>query len=125
VEDARIALQHSLGLGGAAFVTMYRGVAEICTPSMPFRAWRSISRIVWIQTADRGSHAAAAVSSRKVPRTIERIAHQARGFAEAETWDREQVAALSLDERLRIAETLRRRVYGDDAPDVRESDRRK
>jgi hypothetical protein len=60
-----------------------------------------------------------------MPRTIERIAHQARGFAEAEAWDREQVTALSLDERLRIAEMLRRRVYGDGAPDVRESERLK
>lgn len=60
-----------------------------------------------------------------MPRTIERIAHQAKGFTEAEAWDREQVATLSLDERLRIAETLRRRVYGDDAPDVRESERLK
>jgi hypothetical protein len=59
-----------------------------------------------------------------MPRAIERVGHQARGFAEAEAWDREQAAALSLDERLRIAETLRRRVYGDDAPDVRESERR-
>ena len=60
-----------------------------------------------------------------MPRTIERIGHQARGFAEAEAWDREQAASLSLDERLRIAETLRRRAYGDDVPDVRESERRK
>lgn len=60
-----------------------------------------------------------------MPRSIERIGHQARGFAEAEVWDREQAAALSLDERLRIAETLRRRAYGEDAPDVRESERRK
>ena len=58
-------------------------------------------------------------------RKIECIGHQAKSFAEAEAWDREQAAALSLDERLRIAETLRRRVYGDDAPDVRESERRK
>ncbi len=59
-----------------------------------------------------------------MPRAIERVGHRAKGFAEAEAWQRDQVAALSLDERLRIAETLRRRVYGDDAPDVREFERR-
>jgi len=59
-----------------------------------------------------------------VPRAIEPVGHRAKGFAEAEAWDRDQVAATSLDERLRIAETLRRRVYGDGAPDVRASERR-
>lgn len=56
-------------------------------------------------------------------RVIEPVGHRAKGFAEAEAWDHEQLAGMSLDERLRIAETLRRRVYGDDAPDVRASER--
>jgi formate-dependent phosphoribosylglycinamide formyltransferase (GAR transformylase) len=59
-----------------------------------------------------------------MPRMIEPVGHRAKGFAEADAWDRDQMAGTSLDERLRIAETLRRRVYGDDAPDVRESERR-
>jgi hypothetical protein len=60
---------------------------------------------------------------RRMPRLIEPIGHQAKGFREAEAWDREQLARMSLDERLRIAELLRRRVYGADAPDVRRSER--
>lgn len=58
-----------------------------------------------------------------MPRLIEPVGHVAKGLAEADAWDREQLAHLSLEERLRIAESLRRRVYGDDAPDVRESER--
>jgi len=45
-----------------------------------------------------GSGAAGAALVRRLPSRL------------AEAWDREQAAALSLDERLRIAETLRRRV---------------
>jgi hypothetical protein len=58
-----------------------------------------------------------------MPRLIEPLGHRANGFAEAEAWDREQLACTSLDERLRIAELLRRRVYGERTPDVRESER--
>jgi len=58
-------------------------------------------------------------------RLIEPVAHKANGFADADAWDRAQLAGMSLDERLRIAEVLRRRVYGDEAPDVRESERRR
>jgi hypothetical protein len=57
-------------------------------------------------------------------RTIEPVGHRAKGFADADAWDREQHARLSLDERLRIAKLLRRRAYGEDAPDVRRSHRR-
>lgn len=62
---------------------------------------------------------------RVMPRQIEPIGHKAKGFSDADAWDRMQLAELSLDRRLRIAETLRRRVYGDDAADVRESDPRR
>ncbi|TMA43517.1 MAG: hypothetical protein E6J83_10115 [Deltaproteobacteria bacterium] len=58
-----------------------------------------------------------------MPRLIDPVGHRAHGFAEADAWDREQVARTSVDERLRIAELLRRRVYGEHAPDVRESER--
>lgn len=57
-----------------------------------------------------------------MPRLIEPVGHRANGFCEAAAWDREQLAGMSLEERLRIAETLRRRVYGENAPDVRESE---
>jgi hypothetical protein len=59
-----------------------------------------------------------------MPRLIEPLGHRAKGFSEADAWDREQLARTSLDERLRIAELLRRRVYGEHPPDVRESERR-
>ena len=58
-----------------------------------------------------------------MPRLIDRVGHRANGFAEVDAWDREQLARTSVDERLRIAELLRRRVYGEHAPDVRESER--
>ena len=58
-------------------------------------------------------------------RFIERVGHKAHGFDEADAWDRSQLERTSLEERLRIAQTIRRRVYGDDAPDVRESERRR
>lgn len=55
-------------------------------------------------------------------RLIEPIGHRASGFREADTWYREQLARMSLEERLQIAELLRRRAYGEHAPDVRESE---
>ena len=58
-----------------------------------------------------------------MPRLIEPVGYIAKSFAEADDWDNEQIARMSLDERLRIAEFLRRRVYGENAPDVRESER--
>jgi len=58
-----------------------------------------------------------------MPRFIEPVGHRANSFAEADAWDREQLVRMSVDERLRIAELLRRRVYGEHAPDVRESER--
>lgn len=59
-----------------------------------------------------------------MPRFIEPVGHRAGGFAEADAWDREQLAGLSLDERLRVAEVLRRRAYGENAPDIRDVERR-
>ena len=57
-----------------------------------------------------------------MPRLIEPVGHRANGFREADAWDREQLARTSLEERLRIAEILRRRAYGETAADVRESE---
>jgi hypothetical protein len=59
-----------------------------------------------------------------MPRLIEPVGHVARGLAEADAWDRWQLEQLSLDERLRIAEMLQIRIYGESCPDVRESERR-
>lgn len=56
---------------------------------------------------------------------MDRDAHKARSFAEADRWDREQMWAMTPDERMAIAKELRDRVYGKDAPDVRESERTK
>lgn len=56
---------------------------------------------------------------------MERVAFKTRSFAEADRWDREQSWALTPDERLRILRVLQERVYGRDAPDVRESQRRR
>src|SRR5262249_33305902 len=58
----------------------------------------------------------------EMPRLIDAIGHKAKDFDDADAWDREQLAQMSIDERLRIAELLRRRAYGDHAPDVRESE---
>ena len=56
-------------------------------------------------------------------RQIQPVAHVARDFADADAWDRDQLSRLTLAERLHIAEELRRRAYGDDAPDVRAAQR--
>jgi len=53
---------------------------------------------------------------------VERIVNQANSFQAADEWDVRQQAALSRDERWRIAEQLKQRVYGTAAcPDVRKS----
>ncbi len=52
-------------------------------------------------------------------RTIERIVHVAHSFEEADAWDREQQARMTPQERQAAARELKRRVYPDDAPDVR------
>ena len=54
---------------------------------------------------------------------MEREVHKATSFADAARWDREQQWALTPEERFEIARILRERVYGTDAPDVRESER--
>lgn len=52
---------------------------------------------------------------------MERIANVARGFAEAERWERQQDHAMTPDERRRVAKALRDRVYGTHCPDVRDA----
>lgn len=54
-----------------------------------------------------------------------RIVHKSKSFAEAETWDIHQHMEMTPEERQKIAYELRRRVYGDDCPDVKEAQRRR
>ena len=56
---------------------------------------------------------------------MERESNKAHSFAEAQQWSLQQMWAMTPDERLEIAKILRDRVYGADAPDVRESERAK
>jgi len=56
---------------------------------------------------------------------MERIVHKARNFKAADEWDVRQHTELSPVERQRIARELKRRVYGDAAPDVRACHRKK
>jgi hypothetical protein len=56
---------------------------------------------------------------------MERIGHAAQGFEDAERWDREQMLAMTPDERLTVARILRERVYGTSCPDVREAERQR
>ena len=50
---------------------------------------------------------------------VERVAKKSSSFAEARAWEREQYRSMSVEERRRVARTLRVRYYGSDAPDVR------
>ncbi len=56
-------------------------------------------------------------------RTLE--VHIARSFEEADAWDVQQQLAMTPEERQAAARELERRVYGDDCPDTRESERAK
>jgi hypothetical protein len=50
-----------------------------------------------------------------------RIGNKAHGFDEAFAWEQEQYAAMTPDERRRVAKALRERFYGKDCPDVRDA----
>jgi hypothetical protein len=52
---------------------------------------------------------------------MERVAHRARSFAEAEAWDLAQMRAMTPDERRLVAKALRERVFGRQCPDVRDA----
>lgn len=54
---------------------------------------------------------------------MERIVHKSHSFEEAQEWDIRQQLEMTPEERQRVARALRDRVYGADAPDVRESER--
>lgn len=52
---------------------------------------------------------------------MKRVGHKAHGHDEARAWDIEQVAAMTPDERHRVAKALQDRFYGPNRPDVRDS----
>ncbi len=56
---------------------------------------------------------------------IKRVVHKAKNFQEAEDWDILQHIRMTPEERQAAAKALRIRVYGKNAPDVREVYRRK
>ena len=50
---------------------------------------------------------------------MERVAHKAKGFKEADEWDIQQQVAMTPDQRIRAAKELRDRVYPHNAKDIR------
>jgi hypothetical protein len=55
---------------------------------------------------------------------IARVVNKARSFSEAREWDITQNVRMSPEERRSVARELRRRVYGEKCPDVRDATRR-
>ncbi len=53
---------------------------------------------------------------------MERVAHKSHSFAEAAEWDRQQMWAMTPDERIEVARILRERAWGTDQPDVRDAE---
>jgi hypothetical protein len=51
---------------------------------------------------------------------MERTFHRAKNFSEAESWDIKQLRSLSLQKRHELVKNLRRKVYGDHPPGIRE-----
>jgi hypothetical protein len=51
---------------------------------------------------------------------MEREVHKSRSFEAAAAWDRRQQQAMTPDQRFEVVRILRERVFGADAPDVRE-----
>jgi hypothetical protein len=56
---------------------------------------------------------------------MERTCHKSRSFKEAEDWDILQNVRMSPEERQAVASEIKERVYGKEAPDVREAHPRK
>lgn len=55
---------------------------------------------------------------------VKHVANKSKSFKEAEEWDRQQQREMTPSERIAVVRELQRRVYGADAPDVREWHRR-
>ena len=56
---------------------------------------------------------------------MEKIINKSKTFEEAEHWDIFQQIEMTPEERQKAAAELRRRFYGDDAPDVKEAEKMK
>lgn len=54
---------------------------------------------------------------------MKRTVHIAKNYKEAEQWDIKQILRMSSEERQQAATALKKRVYGDNNPDVREGQR--
>ncbi len=54
---------------------------------------------------------------------IARVVNKAHSFAEAQEWDILQNIRMSPEERRDVARELKRRVYGENCPDVRDQPR--
>ena len=52
---------------------------------------------------------------------MERVFKESRNFRQAEEWDILQHISMTPEQRQEASEQLRNRVYGNDAPDVREA----
>jgi len=51
---------------------------------------------------------------------MKRVVHIAKNQDEAYQWDIEQALAMTPEERQEVAKELKRRVYGENPPDIRE-----
>jgi hypothetical protein len=56
---------------------------------------------------------------------MERVVQRSRNFKQAEEWDILQHVRMTPEQRQKVAEQLRNRVYGKDAPDVRKAQKKK
>jgi predicted Fe-S protein YdhL (DUF1289 family) len=56
---------------------------------------------------------------------MKRVFHKARDFKEAEEWDIFQQVKMTPEERQKVATQLREKVYGKNAPDVRDNQAKK
>lgn len=54
---------------------------------------------------------------------MERVYHKTKSYKEAEEWDILQHIRMTPEERQCVAAELRKRVYGENCPDVREAQR--
>ena len=55
---------------------------------------------------------------------MKRVFHKAKNKKEAEEWDILQQISMTPDERLFVADKLKKRVYGERVPDVKEAHKR-
>ena len=62
---------------------------------------------------------------RKGAPAMERTYHKSWSFKDAEEWDILQNVRMTPDERQAVASEIKKRVYGKEAPDVREAHPRK